>query len=290
MGPAVPQSQILLLVGERMGEKIVLIMARRAKRYVAGALNFLGSRRHLRPLLGHDRGAAVSPLRGLLLPGDRVRDRHEARPRRGRCPGRRTSSRAATCRCRPTRRTTFQTRACATRSAEYLEREREPSSKPSSEELAALTPFRKDGIEGETMADYDANNLFAKILRGELAVLQSVRGRQGARFPRHHAARARTHAGAAQGRRAQRLRRSTRRPRPCDEGGAESSQGRQGRVRRRRHHLQQFNEKAGGQVVFHLHVHVIPRKEGVALKPPASEKEKPEVLAEQAEKMKAALA
>ena len=54
--------------------------------------------------------------------------------------------------------------------------------------------------------------------------------------------------------------------------------------------LQQFNEKAGGQVVFHLHVHVIPRKEGVALKPPASEKEKPEVLAEQAEKLKAALA
>jgi histidine triad (HIT) family protein len=54
--------------------------------------------------------------------------------------------------------------------------------------------------------------------------------------------------------------------------------------------LQQFNEKAGGQVVFHLHVHVIPRKEGVALKPPASEKEKPEVLAAQAEKMKAALA
>jgi histidine triad (HIT) family protein len=34
--------------------------------------------------------------------------------------------------------------------------------------------------------------------------------------------------------------------------------------------VQQFNESAGGQVVFHLHVHVIPRKEGVAMKPPAS--------------------
>jgi len=32
--------------------------------------------------------------------------------------------------------------------------------------------------------------------------------------------------------------------------------------------LQQFNESAGGQVVFHLHVHVIPRHEGVAMKPP----------------------
>ena len=54
--------------------------------------------------------------------------------------------------------------------------------------------------------------------------------------------------------------------------------------------VQQFNESAGGQVVFHLHVHVIPRKQGVALKPPASEKEKPEVLTEQADKLKAALA
>jgi histidine triad (HIT) family protein len=49
--------------------------------------------------------------------------------------------------------------------------------------------------------------------------------------------------------------------------------------------IQQFNEGAGGQVVFHLHVHVIPRKTGVAMKPPASEKEKPEVLAEQAKKL-----
>ena len=54
--------------------------------------------------------------------------------------------------------------------------------------------------------------------------------------------------------------------------------------------VQQFNEPAGGQVVFHLHVHVIPRRDGIALKPPASEKEKPEVLAQQAETLKAALA
>jgi histidine triad (HIT) family protein len=53
--------------------------------------------------------------------------------------------------------------------------------------------------------------------------------------------------------------------------------------------LQQFNEPAGGQVVFHLHVHIIPRKAGVALKPPASEKEKPEVLEQHAAKLRAAL-
>ncbi|HYC16735.1 MAG TPA: HIT family protein [Pseudolabrys sp.] len=53
--------------------------------------------------------------------------------------------------------------------------------------------------------------------------------------------------------------------------------------------IQQFNEGAGGQVVFHLHLHVIPRKVGVAMKPPASEKEKPDVLAEHAKKLAAAL-
>ncbi len=53
--------------------------------------------------------------------------------------------------------------------------------------------------------------------------------------------------------------------------------------------LQQFSESAGGQVVFHLHVHVIPRKDGIALKPPASVKESPDVLREQASRLSAAL-
>jgi histidine triad (HIT) family protein len=53
--------------------------------------------------------------------------------------------------------------------------------------------------------------------------------------------------------------------------------------------IQQFNEGAGGQVVFHLHVHVIPRKAGVTMKPPASEKEKPDVLAEHAKELAAAI-
>ncbi len=53
--------------------------------------------------------------------------------------------------------------------------------------------------------------------------------------------------------------------------------------------IHQFNESAGGQVVFHLHVHVIPRRQGVAMKPPASFKEAPEILAEQAKKLTEAL-
>jgi histidine triad (HIT) family protein len=53
--------------------------------------------------------------------------------------------------------------------------------------------------------------------------------------------------------------------------------------------IQQFNESAGGQVVFHLHVHVIPRKTGEPMKPPASVKEEPAVLSDQALKLSAAL-
>jgi histidine triad (HIT) family protein len=54
--------------------------------------------------------------------------------------------------------------------------------------------------------------------------------------------------------------------------------------------VQQFNEPAGGQVVFHLHVHVLPRFEGVALRPHTGQMEKPEVLAGNADKIRAALA
>jgi len=54
--------------------------------------------------------------------------------------------------------------------------------------------------------------------------------------------------------------------------------------------IQQYNEGAGGQVVFHLHVHIVPRKTGTPMKPPASEKEKPDVLAENAKKLAAAIA
>jgi histidine triad (HIT) family protein len=53
--------------------------------------------------------------------------------------------------------------------------------------------------------------------------------------------------------------------------------------------IQQFNEPAGGQVVFHLHVHMIPRKNGVALKPPLSFKEDPAVLSDHALRLAGAL-
>src|SRR3982074_193923 len=53
--------------------------------------------------------------------------------------------------------------------------------------------------------------------------------------------------------------------------------------------VQQFSEAAGGQVVFHLHMHVMPRQDGVALLPPASRKEDVKVLEDNATKLIAAL-
>jgi histidine triad (HIT) family protein len=53
--------------------------------------------------------------------------------------------------------------------------------------------------------------------------------------------------------------------------------------------ISQFNEAAVGQTVFHLHVHVIPRKEGEPLKPHSGKMEDHAVLAAHAEKVRAQL-
>jgi histidine triad (HIT) family protein len=53
--------------------------------------------------------------------------------------------------------------------------------------------------------------------------------------------------------------------------------------------VQQFNEPAGGQVVFHLHMHVMPVRAGIELLPPQTRKEDPAVLADHARRMIAAL-
>lgn len=52
--------------------------------------------------------------------------------------------------------------------------------------------------------------------------------------------------------------------------------------------LHQFNESAGGQVIYHLHFHLLPRWDGVALRPPGTMADN-ERLAEQAAKIRAAL-
>lgn len=53
--------------------------------------------------------------------------------------------------------------------------------------------------------------------------------------------------------------------------------------------LQQFSEPASGQVVFHLHMHVMPVRAGVELLPAQTRKEDVAVLADHAKRMIAAL-
>ena len=53
--------------------------------------------------------------------------------------------------------------------------------------------------------------------------------------------------------------------------------------------IQQFNEGAGGQVVFHLHMHVMPVRAGIELLPPQTRKEDPAVLSDHAKRMISAL-
>lgn len=53
--------------------------------------------------------------------------------------------------------------------------------------------------------------------------------------------------------------------------------------------IMQFNEPAGGQTVFHLHVHVVPRFDGTSLKPHTGKMEDAAILAANATKLKAAM-
>ncbi|HTP94006.1 MAG TPA: HIT family protein [Xanthobacteraceae bacterium] len=139
------------------------------------------------------------------------------------------------------------------------------------------------------MAAYDSNNIFAKILRGELPAHKVYEDDKSFAFmdimpraPGHTLvipkAPARTLLDIAPDDLAHLIRTTQTVAR-----AAVSVFAADGLT------VQQFNEPAGGQVVFHLHIHVIPRKTGVPLKPPASFKEDPAVLSNQALQLAAAL-
>lgn len=53
--------------------------------------------------------------------------------------------------------------------------------------------------------------------------------------------------------------------------------------------LMQFNGAAAGQTVFHLHIHILPRKDGMPLKAHSGQMEKAEIIKANAEKIRAAL-
>jgi histidine triad (HIT) family protein len=53
--------------------------------------------------------------------------------------------------------------------------------------------------------------------------------------------------------------------------------------------IQQFNEAASGQTIYHLHVHILPRTEGTALRPHSGKMADHGLLAQHAEMVRAAL-
>jgi histidine triad (HIT) family protein len=139
------------------------------------------------------------------------------------------------------------------------------------------------------MPSYDSNNIFAKILRGELPAHKVYEDEKAFAFldimpraPGHTLvipkSPARTFLDIAPDDLAHVIKVTQRIARAAVSVFASDGLT-----------IQQFNEPAGGQVVFHLHVHVIPRQNGVPLKPPASYKEEPAVLSEQALRLAAAL-
>jgi histidine triad (HIT) family protein len=137
---------------------------------------------------------------------------------------------------------------------------------------------------------YDSNNVFAKILRGELPAQKVYEDADSLAFmdimPRcegHMLVIPKTPARNLLDASPQQLSACMRTAQKVAEAAMKAF-GASGIT------LQQFNEPAGGQVVFHLHFHILPRFEGVSLGPPASKMEKSEVLASNAEKIRKALA
>ena len=103
------------LLGERLGDRVVLMVAEKAGKPVAGALNLAGQRGAVRPQLGLPRR-----LRRSCISSSATTAPSTSRSSTG-CsasrPARRASTRssAATCRRRPTRRTGSRIPACAAR-------------------------------------------------------------------------------------------------------------------------------------------------------------------------------
>lgn len=140
------------------------------------------------------------------------------------------------------------------------------------------------------MAGYDGSNIFAKILRGELPAHKVYEDQDTMAFmdimPRCEGhtlvipkSPARNVLDASPGQLA-----------ACMKTVQKISQALMKAYNADGITLQQFNEPAGGQVVFHLHFHVLPRKTGQSIGPHTGKMENQEVLAANAEKIRKVLA
>jgi histidine triad (HIT) family protein len=140
------------------------------------------------------------------------------------------------------------------------------------------------------MPDYDDTNIFAKILRGELPsqkvheddhtlVIMDIMPRADGHALVIPKAPSRTFLDME----------------PDDIAALYATVQKVARAARSAFHadgitIQQFNESAGGQVVFHTHVHVLPRLAGVPLRPHTGEMASPATLEAHAKTLREAMA
>jgi histidine triad (HIT) family protein len=154
-----------------------------------------------------------------------------------------------------------------------------------------LVAFDRSRFErrGETMTAYDDQNVFAKILRGEIPCFKVFESERTFAFldimprsPGHTLvipkAPARGILDIAEEDLAE-VARSAKRIAIA----AKKAFDAEGII------IQQFSEPASGQVVFHLHMHVMPVKAGIDLLPAQTRKGDPAVLSDHARRMIAAL-
>ncbi|WP_299638533.1 HIT family protein [uncultured Ruegeria sp.] len=139
------------------------------------------------------------------------------------------------------------------------------------------------------MADYDPDNIFAKILRGEIPCTRVYEDDETLAFmdimprtdghllvipktPCRNVLDATPEQLTAVMRTVQKIARAVK---PAFDADGVT--------------IQQFNEAAGGQEVFHLHFHILPRYEGVSMRPPGKMGDF-ELIGDHAKKISAALA
>jgi histidine triad (HIT) family protein len=138
------------------------------------------------------------------------------------------------------------------------------------------------------MIAYDDQNIFAKILRGEIPCIKVYEDEQTLCFmdimPRadgHCLVIPKTPCRNM-------LDASTEQLSACLQTVQKVSQGAMKALGATGVTIQQFNEADGGQEVFHLHYHILPRHGGVALRAPGKMGDMEEI-AQIAERIKAAL-
>jgi histidine triad (HIT) family protein len=153
----------------------------------------------------------------------------------------------------------------------------------------AANPLRKGRKRSDPMTSYDPNNIFARIIRGEipshkvfedsasLAIMDIMPQADGhtlvlPKSPCRNLLDATPAVLAAALATTQKIARAVKVAFAAD-----------GIL------IQQFNEAASGQTVFHLHFHVIPRHSGVGLRPHAGAPADQEVLARHAARITEAL-